>query len=174
MKLKQLHRLILAALLAALTCVATILIQIPSPMQGYVNLGDCIVLLAGWLLGPVYGFCAGAVGSALADVLTGYMHYVPGTFIIKGLMALVAALLLCAFKKRVKKYSLPGLIISSFAAEFIMVLGYFGYACLFLGKGLAAATSIPGNLIQAAAGIVVGILLYLLLSKIKPIQKSLE
>ena len=26
-------------------------VQIPSPMNGYVNLGDCFVLLSGWLLG---------------------------------------------------------------------------------------------------------------------------
>ena len=41
---KKIRKLVLAALLAALVCVATMVVQIPSPMQGYVNLGDC----AGW------------------------------------------------------------------------------------------------------------------------------
>ena len=49
---KKIRKLVLAALLAALVCVATMVVQIPSPMQGYVNLGDCVVLLSGWLLGP--------------------------------------------------------------------------------------------------------------------------
>ena len=49
---KKIRKLVLAALLAALVCVATMVVQIPSPMQGYVNLGDCFVLLSGWLLGP--------------------------------------------------------------------------------------------------------------------------
>jgi len=56
---KKIRKLVLAALLAALVCVATMVVQIPSPMQGYVNLGDCFVLLSGWLLGPWYGFAAG-------------------------------------------------------------------------------------------------------------------
>ena len=49
---KKIRKLVLAALLAALVCVATMVVQIPSPMQGYVNLGYCFVLLSGWLLGP--------------------------------------------------------------------------------------------------------------------------
>ena len=90
---KKIRKLVLAALLAALVCVATMVVQIPSPMQGYVNLGDCFVLLSGWLLGPWYGFAAGGIGSMLADLFLGYAHYAPGTLVIKGLMALVAALM---------------------------------------------------------------------------------
>ena len=40
MTVKKLHRLVLAALFTALTTVMTMVIQVPSPMQGYVNLGD--------------------------------------------------------------------------------------------------------------------------------------
>lgn len=49
---KKLHRLVLAALFTALTTVMTMVIQVPSPMQGYVNLGDCGVLLSAWVLAP--------------------------------------------------------------------------------------------------------------------------
>ena len=31
----------------ALPCVATMLIKLPSPLKGYLNLGDCVVLLDG-------------------------------------------------------------------------------------------------------------------------------
>ena len=34
-----------------------------------------------------------------------------------------------------------------------MVLGYFAYASMILGKGLAAAASIPGNIVQAVFGL---------------------
>ena len=51
----NIKKLVLAALMAALTYVATSIVQIPSPMQGFVNLGDCIVLLSGWILGPWWG-----------------------------------------------------------------------------------------------------------------------
>ena len=52
---KKVRKLVVSALMAALTYVATMVIRIPSPMDGYVNLGDCFVLLSGWLLGPWYG-----------------------------------------------------------------------------------------------------------------------
>ena len=133
---KKIRKLVLAALLAALVCVATMVVQIPSPMQGYVNLGDCFVLLSGWLLGPWYGFAAGGIGSMLADIFLGYAHYAPGTLVIKGVMALVAALM---YEKmgRTATSRIAGGVVS----EIIMVLGYFGYASLLLGKGLAAAAS---------------------------------
>ena len=79
--------------MAALVYVATSIIQIPSPVNGYVNLGDCFVLLSGWLLGPWYGAAAAGIGSMLVDLLSGYGHYVPGTLIIKGVDALAAALI---------------------------------------------------------------------------------
>ena len=104
----KLRKLVLAALFAALCTVMTMVIQVPSPMQGYVNLGDCAVLLSAWVLGPWYG---GA------------------------------------------------------AAEIIMVLGYFGYASLWLGKGLAAAASIPGNLVQGVFGIAAGVAVYAVLDR---------
>ena len=34
------QKIVIAALLAALTCVATMIIKIPSPLKGYLNLGD--------------------------------------------------------------------------------------------------------------------------------------
>ena len=66
MKQTKLRTLILAAMFAALTCVATMIIHIPSPIGGYFNLGDCMVLLSAFVLGPVWGTAAGGIGSALA------------------------------------------------------------------------------------------------------------
>ena len=144
------------ALLAALTTVATMVIHIPSSTNGFVNLGDCFVLLAGWLLGPFWGFLAGGIGSAMADMLLGYTHYVPGTFIIKGLTALIAAVLF----EKLKGKGFTSLIVSSVVGEAEMVLGYFLFASLILGKGMARALSIPGNVFQATVGIIAGIKLY--------------
>ena len=151
---KKIRTMVMAAVLAALACVATMVIQIPSPMNGYVNLGDCFVLLSGWLLGPGWGAAAGGIGSMLADLLLGYGHYAPGTLVIKGLMALVGALV---FKALGKKSAAA--LVSGVVSEVIMVVGYFGYAGLLLGKGIGAAASIPGNLVQGAVGLVAGFLL---------------
>lgn len=49
-------------LLVALTCVATMIIQIPIPAtQGYVNIGDSIVLISAIFFGPQVGFVAGMI-----------------------------------------------------------------------------------------------------------------
>ena len=154
MENQKVRKLVLSALMAALVYVATSIIQIPSPVNGYVNLGDCFVLLSGWLLGPWWGAAAGGIGSMLADLLLGYGHYAPGTLIIKGAMALVAALVFKAFRKNT-----AGALIGGVAAEVVMVAGYFGYAALLLGKGIGAAASVPGNLVQGAVGLVAGFLL---------------
>ena len=58
----KVKKLVFSALMAALVYAATMMIQIPSPMNGYVNLGDCFVLLSGWLLGPWYGAAAAGIG----------------------------------------------------------------------------------------------------------------
>ena len=79
--------LTVSAMLAALACVAT-LINVPS-VDGYKNLGDCIVLLSGCLLGPLYGALAAGMGSALSDIILGYAYYAPATLVIKGVMALM-------------------------------------------------------------------------------------
>lgn len=86
---ETIRMLVLSAMFAALCCVTTMLVQFPT-VAGYTNIGEGMCLLAGLVLGPWYGFFAAGIGSGLADLLAGYAHYVPGTFIIKGLVALVA------------------------------------------------------------------------------------
>ncbi len=48
MKDNTTKKLILAALLAALTCVATMIIKIPTPLGGYIHAGD--VMVGGYML----------------------------------------------------------------------------------------------------------------------------
>ena len=169
MKHQKLYHLVLAALFAALTYVATNIIHVPIPAtDGYINLGDCVVLLGAFLLGPVYGAAAGGIGSALADILYGYAVFAPGTFVIKALIAVIAAAILKALGSKTK--AAP--IVASIAGEAWMVLGYFLYESIFLGYGLAAAGSIGGNAIQAVAGVILAAALYAVLSKVPQIKKA--
>lgn len=70
----------MTALFAALACVATMSIRIPTPgTGGYIHPGDAIVILSGVVLGPGYGFLAAGIGSALSDLIGGYFVYVPIT-----------------------------------------------------------------------------------------------
>lgn len=163
---QKLHKTVLTALFIALVSIASMLIRIPSPMQGYLNCGDCLCLLAGWLLGPFGGFLAGGLGSALSDLLSGYSLYVPGTFFIKGALSLSAALILRLFSKsKRKQLRLTGLCLSATVSEAVMILGYYIYARFLLGNGISAIATIPGNALQGAFGIVSGLLLYPFLRK---------
>ena len=148
--------LAMTALFAALGCVATTVIKVPSPTGGYMNLGDTAVLLGAYFLGPAYGALAGGIGPALADLLGGYPMYVPGTLLIKAVMAVTAGLLYRLLRRR----GLPGVIACGAAGEVPMVLGYWLYDALLVSVGggafgnalVGAAVGIPSNLAQAAFG----------------------
>ena len=155
--------LVKAALFAALVCVATMVIKIPSPLGGYLNLGDCVVLSAGWLLAPGYGFLAAGLGSALADVFSGYVAYAPATFLIKGIMAVLAFFTVRALHGRLGDLSAK--ILSGAAAELWMVAGYYVFEGFVYGF-LPSAVNIPANGVQGAAGLILGVLL------VKTLEKS--
>ena len=154
--------IVMAALMAALACVATMIIKIPSPLKGYLNLGDCIVLVAGWTLSPTYGFLAAGLGSALADIFSGYVTYAPATFVIKGLMALIAFYVFKLLQK--KQGNLPSRIISGVAAELMMILGYFVFEGFLYGF-IPSVVNIPANGVQGIAGLIIGIMLMKIFEK---------
>ena len=170
-KNEMIRKLCLSAMFAAMCCVATMLIQFPT-VAGYTNIGEGMCLLAGFVLGPWYGFFAAGIGSGLADLLAGYGHYVPGTFVIKGLVALLAALMVRPMLKKGEKIPFWRLAVCELPSEAVMVAGYFAYKATILGKGLAAAASIPNNLVQAAIGIVLSVLLYTALARVPEIHKA--
>ena len=152
----RVKQLALTGLFAALGCVATMVLQIPSPTGGYLNLGDTVVLLGAYFLGPAYGALAGGVGPALADLLGGYPMYVPGTLVIKAVMAVTAGLLYRLLRER----GVHGIVACGAAGEVPMVLGYWLYDALLVSAGggafgsalAGAAAGIPSNLAQAAFG----------------------
>lgn len=165
-KTKNLTLIAAAAVLAALTCVATMVVQIPMLTKGYVNLGDVLVLTSAWILGSPWGIAAAGIGSAMADLLTGYAYYAPATLIIKVLMAVAAFYIAKGFMNGSYAKSLVGKIIGGVVAEIIMVAGYYLYAVILYGDPIAAASSIFGNAIQGVIGLVVGILLTVALEKV--------
>ena len=157
-------KIVMAAMLAALACVATMIIKIPSPLKGYLNLGDCIVLVAGWMLSPAYGFLAAGLGSALADLFSGYVTYAPATFVIKGLMALIA---FYGFKLLHNKIgNLPSRIITGILAEIMMILGYFAFEGFLYGF-VPSLVNIPANGVQGIAGLIIGVILIKIFEKTK-------
>lgn len=160
-------KLAFCALFATLCCVSTLIVTIPLP-NGYFNVGDVFVLLSGWFLGPIYGAIAAAVGSALADLWSGFALYAPATFFIKGLNAALAWLVVFLIKKLIKKESLDFIsrIAGAIAGETVMVLGYFLFETVLYG--LAGGTvALVGNTLQ---GVCCGSLAVILFSALYPIK----
>ncbi len=161
------QKIVIAALLAALTCITTMVIEIPSPLKGYLNLGDCLVLFTGWMISPLYGFLAAGLGSALADLFSGYVMYAPVTFVIKGVMAVVA---FYGYKLLHKKIgTLSSKIITGIAAEAVMILGYFVFEGFLYGF-VPAVVNIPANGMQGTVGLVLGCILTQMLEKTNLLQ----
>ena len=146
----NLRRIAYSGVLAALVFVGTEL-HIPTAI-GHINLGDLVILVSAYILGPV-AFLPAAIGSTLADLLAGYPQYAAATFLIKGIMGLVAGILLK--RNAQKKVSLARKLSASFIAEIIMIAGYFAFESLPFMYGVEAALgSVIPNGIQASAAIV--------------------
>ena len=154
-------KLVQSALLAALCLLLTRVVTIPAP-TGYVNLGDCAVLLSAWILGPIWGGMAAGIGTMLADVLSGYVSYAPATFLIKFAMAVIAALIFHTLEQRQR---LAAHIVGAVSAEILMVAGYYIFESVCLGVGAAAMASVPANVVQGVVGAVSGVLVIGALSK---------
>ena len=167
MKHGKLKLTIISALFAALICVATMVVKIPTPLNGYINLGDCVILVAAFTLPCGYGFLAAGIGSALADILSGYTAYAPATFVIKGFMVLVVCLV-----TKFLKVNKPNFVkvVSGVLAELTMVLGYYIFEGFMYGFAPSLA-NIPMNLIQGVAGLVLAVVLIKVLEKQKISEK---
>lgn len=132
---------------AALICVLTMLIVIPIPAtQGFINVGDAGVMIAGLLLGPVIGGLAGGIGSALADIFLGYTIYAPATLIIKGLEGFVIGIIANPRKNNRKLYYRD--ILAVIVGGSIMVTGYFIYELILFGFPAALYEFFLNGLIQ--------------------------
>jgi len=166
---ERLRLLTLTGMLTALTTVATIVIQIPTPTKGYVNLGDTIVNISAWILGGMYGGFAGGVGSALADIITGYVVYAPATLIIKFLMAFACFKVYSLCSKKLN--SVWAKIIAVIVSESIMIIGYAVFAGFLYGSVKTALLGIPENAMQGIMGAVFSVALYECILKRVPALK---
>ncbi|ROR28590.1 putative membrane protein [Mobilisporobacter senegalensis] len=166
------RKIVMAALMAAMCCIATMIIQVPSPTGGYIHLGDGLVLLSGIILGPVYGLLAAGIGSMLADLLSGYPQYAIATLLIKGIAAIVGGTIYSILASKLTNRTLA-VMAAGVGGGIVVTLGYFSFDALFISNNiLAAATGIPANIVQNIFGIIVSSLLMPFLVK-SPYIKSL-
>ncbi len=142
----------LIAILTALTTVSTIVLIVPFPTTaGYFNLGDVLVMISGFILGPLGGFIAGGGGSAIADLIVA-PQYAPITLVAKGLEGMVVGLFSAkTFKEnRIRIWDVIGVILASC----VMMLGYLLGEMFILeySFGAALAELVTVNSIQVIVG----------------------
>ncbi|TXT57282.1 MAG: putative membrane protein [Promethearchaeota archaeon] len=147
----------LIAIFSALICVLTFFIVIPVPVtQGFINIGDAGVMIAGILFGPIIGGFAGGIGSMLGDIILGYNLYAPGTLVIKGLEGFLVGLIADP-KRSIKKVDfrdVAGVVIGGL----IMVFGYLVYEIFIFGVPAALYEFFLNGLIQFTIGVSVSLL----------------
>lgn len=117
MKKKTTRRICLTALMAAIIYVFTGVYPLAEP-HGLHACGRRLLYLAASLLPAPYAAAAGAIGAGLADLLSGYSIWAPGTIIIK---ALTAFCFTNKLDKLVNKRNILGIVprLSSVSADII-------------------------------------------------------
>lgn len=130
-----------AGVLAALVFVFTAYLHIPS-VNGYVHIGDGFIYFAACLLPLPYGLFVGAGGAVLADCLTGYAVWAPGSAIIK-------ALLVLCFCRKSNRILCGRNWIALLPAAVICVGGYYLYGSIISGNFAAPLADVPGNVMQS-------------------------
>ena len=150
-----------SAVMAALVCATTMLIQVPIPAtEGFFNIGDAMIMVAALTFGPIVGALAGGIGSSLADLIGGWYIYVIPTLIIKGVEGLLAGWIV----RGTDEPSFQRLLLAWIVGGFEMVGGYFIFQVYLYGFG-AALVEVPFNLVQMAVGGIVGVSVSLALRK---------
>ncbi len=145
---------VLIALFSALVCVLTIFVQIPWG-KGYINFGDTLIFLAASLLGPVGGMIAGAIGSSLADLFSGFATYAPFTFVVKGGEGFLCGILYSYVFR--KQRPMLRRLFSMLIAGAWMIIGYFLTDLMLYGWEASLFNFVSGP-IQAGASLVVALI----------------
>ena len=156
----------MSGIFSALVFVITAYLHIPT-YNGYVHCGDGFIFIAACLLPMPYSVIVGVLGAMLADLLTGFAIWAPGSMIIKGLLAL---LFTCKSNKILTVRNLIMLL----PAALISAGGYYLYEVLITGSFVASLAGIPGSLTQAAASSIVFVVIGIALDKNDIKKKLLE
>ena len=160
------------AMMTAMVMIATTFFKVPNAM-GYIHLGDGFVLLAAIILPKKYACFAGGVGAGLADIYGGYAVWAPWTLVIKIVMVLIVQLFFDFLTKRASNgkhiAKIAGIPFAELFAYVLAVLwtvsGYYVAQGFISGNWAAPIADVPGNVLQAAVGSVIAILVSVTLGK---------
>ncbi len=157
MKRQQIRNMVMTAMFAGVIFVFTAYIHVPSH-TGYTHVGDGFIYLAACLLPTPYACAAGAIGAGLADLLSGYAMWAPGTIVIKAVTALF-------FSRKTAKIICRRNLLGILPSFVVCVGGYYTYEALITGNWAAPALGIPGYITQVVLSSVAFILVGAALQK---------
>lgn len=160
------------AMMTVMVMIATTFFKVPNAM-GYIHLGDGFVLLAAIILPKKYACFAGGVGAGLADIYGGYAVWAPWTLVIKIVMVLIVQLFFDFLTKRASNgkhiAKIAGIPFAELFAYVLAVLwtvsGYYIAQGFISGNWIAPVADVPGNVLQAAVGSIIAILVSVTLGK---------
>lgn len=156
----------ISGILAAIVFVVTAYLHIPT-YNGYVHVGDGFIFLAACILPTPYAVGVGAVGAMLADVLTGYAIWAPGSIVIKAATALL-------FSSKCRKILSLKNALMLIPATAICAGGYYLYEVIITGNFIGALAGIPASIIQSVASSLVFVLMGVAVDKMDLKKKILE
>lgn len=159
MKNKKVQLMCITGVFTALVFVVTAYLHIPTN-NGYIHVGDGLIYLAACLLPWPYAMVVGAGGAFLADCLTGFAVWAPGSVIIKALTVLFFT------RKEDKVINLRNSL-ALLPATIMCVGGYYLYESLIYSNFVAPLSAIPASLIQSLASAIVYVAIGLAVDKMK-------
>lgn len=159
MKNQKIKLMCLAGVFTAVVYVFTAYLHIPSH-TGYTHVGDGFIYLAASLLPLPYAAFVGAVGALLADCLTGFAIWAPGSVIIKTVAVLF-------FVRKGEKIITVRNALALIPASVVCIGGYYLYEALITGNFVSPLAGIPGYITQSVLSSILFVVLGLALDKLK-------
>ena len=141
MKDQKIRLMCIAGIFTAIVFVFTAYLHIPSH-TGYTHVGDGFIYLAACMLPLPYAMFVGAGGALLADCLTGFAIWAPGSVIIKTVAVLFFS------RKSARIISIRNLL-ALIPAWAVCIGGYYLYEALITGNFVAPLSGIPGYITQS-------------------------
>ena len=141
MKDKQIRLMCITGIFTAIVFIFTAYLHIPSH-TGYTHVGDGFIYLAACMLPLPYAMFVGAGGALLADCLTGFAIWAPGSVIIKTVAVLFFS------RKSARIISIRNLL-ALIPAWAVCIGGYYLYEALITGNFVAPLSGIPGYITQS-------------------------
>ena len=147
MKNNRVRLMCIASVFATLVFVVTAYLHIPTN-NGYIHVGDGLIYLAACILPWPYAMAVGAGGALLADCLTGYAVWAPGSVVIKALTALL-------FSRKGEKIINLRNLLALLPAAVLCTGGYYLYEAMLYGNFVAPLAGIPASVTQSVVSSVV-------------------